>query len=316
MINYRYFVIDYIYDITQHYQIMRMVMNLRTLQYLVAIDRCKHFSKAAEACFVSQPTLSMQIKKFESWLGVELIERSHKKILLTELGINIVSRAKQIIQLMDDIKITADLYKNPLATTLKLGVIPTLAPYLLPVIMPALNQQFPQLKLHLFELQTLTLLQRLKDGELDAALMALPVNDDQFNVHTLFNENFYLAVSNKHAWAKLKSINQNQLKNKSLLLLEEGHCLRDQALDVCEHAYAKESQQLQATSLETLRHMVAANIGITLIPELACQQHKTAINYIPFTDPKPTRKIAMVWRKTSVHSELIRQLNDQIGKIM
>jgi LysR family transcriptional regulator, hydrogen peroxide-inducible genes activator len=287
-------------------------MNLRDLQYLVAVAEHRHFGKAAEACFVSQPTLSTQVKKLEKELGVELIERNPRHVLLTEAGERIVERAKRILAETDDIRSIARRAQDPEAGSLRLGIFPTLAPYLLPHVVPKVHAQFPQLELLLVEEKTEVVLQRLRDGALDAGVLALPVHDDQLHEEYLFAEDFVLAVPADHPLAeKDDPIDVSVLIHEHVLLLEEGHCLRDQALAVCHLAGASERSGFRATSLETLRQMVAAGVGITLLPELAVRPPVPTsddIKLLRFSEPVPRRKIAMFWRETSVYREFLPRI--------
>ena len=281
-------------------------MNIRDLKYLVAVADHRHFGKAAEACFVSQPALSMQIKKLEDTLGVLLIERTSKQLFFTEIGKLIVQQARDILYRVETLQEMANQSKDPFSGELHLGIIPTVAPYLLPIIIPGLSTLFPKLTLYLVEDTTLNLLTKLNEGKLDAALLALPVEGD-FIVHSLFDEEFLLAVPLGHPLAIQKTTNFSDLENKTLLLLEDGHCLRDQALAVCHRANASESKNFRATSLETLRHMVAAGVGITLMPKLSCRSND-GVSYIPFTSPIPMRTIGLIWRKSTAKKILLEQL--------
>lgn len=287
-------------------------MNIRDLKYLVALADHGHFGLAAEASFVSQPALSMQLKKLENTLGIQLVERTNKSVLLTETGKLITEQARDILARVEDMKETAKQASDPLSGALQMGIIPTLAPYLLPHIIPGLTTSFPRLSIYLVEDQTKRILARLKEGKLDCAIIALPIHDDaDFASLPLFSENFRLAVSKNHAFSERKAVTTADMKNKKLLLLEEGHCLRDNALDFCFQIDASEAKGFNATSLETLRHMVASNIGMTLIPELACRSND-GISYLPFTDPKPARIIGLIWRATSVKKTLFTQLAEKI----
>ena len=288
-------------------------MNLRALEYLIALaDHC-HFGKAAEACFVSQPTLSMQIKKLEERLGVQLLERTNKSVMLTHAGKVIVERVRRILTQVDDIyteaKLAGDLYSGEL----KIGIIPTLGPYLLPRIMPSLKKVFPKLTFYLYEEKSAGLLDRLKQGYLDAAILSLPVHNNDFVCTTLFEEEFMLAMSEQRTPNKRKTIKQTELKDEQLLLLDEGHCLRDQALIFCQNIHATESKQFRATSLETLRHMVASGSGMTLIPKLACQKDD-GIFYLPFAHPRPSRTIGFLWRQVSARKSLLQDIASQIKR--
>ncbi len=291
-------------------------MNIRDLKYLVTLAECQHFGKAAEMCFVSQPTLSMQIKKLEDELDVQLLERNNKSVMITPAGHTVVSYAKQILATVDQIKAFANSVKNPYAGDVKLGLIPTLGPYLLPHIVAKLHKQYPALNFYLVEDQTAKIVEKLKYGDLDVIILALPIDGDDFHIEPLFKEPFYLAVNQHHAWAKRKQIKQAELGNEKILLLEEGHCLRDQALEICNNNAAFEYSNFKATSLETLRHMIASGLGMTLMPKLACRKDDKAINYVPFTKPVPGRTIGMAWRKTTARHEVFFELSKFIGNLM
>ena len=291
-------------------------MNIRDLKYLVALSDHQHFGKAAEACFVSQPALSMQIKKLETYLGVKLIERNNKSMLLTVSGIAIVDRARQILNQVEELREIARLATDPLSGELRIGIFPTLGPYLLPRIMPGLSKKFPKLSLYLIEEQTSVLLEMLKQGKLDAAFIALPLTGNNFTASPLFEEEFLLATASTHELANQTSIKQHQLNDHQLLLLDEGHCMRTQALELCQRVHAAEMQNFRATSLETLRHMVAAGLGITLMPLLAVQTDNKAISYIPFASPRPSRTIGLVWRLATAREVLFEKLVERIKEIM
>ena len=234
-------------------------MNLRDLHYLVALSDQRHFGRAAEACFVSQPTLSTQIRKIEGELGVRLVERTPRRILMTEVGDEIVRRARDILNEVEQIRNLARNTHDPESGTVRLGIFPTLGPYLLPHVVPIVRQRFPKLELLLSEDKTDNLLQQLREGKLDAAILALPVHEDSLRCEFLFEEPFVLAVAAEHPLAARRHMAVADLKNHTLLLLEEGHCLRDHALEVCHMSGANERTGFRATSLETLRQMIAAN---------------------------------------------------------
>jgi LysR family transcriptional regulator, hydrogen peroxide-inducible genes activator len=291
-------------------------MNIRDLKYLLALSDYRHFGKAAAACFVSQPALSMQIKKLEEGLGIKLLERTNKSVLLTDIGIAIIERARHILCQVDEMYDAAKLAKDPYSGGLKIGIIPTLAPYLLPLIIPSLLKKFPKISFYFSEEQTALLIQKLKTGKLDAAFLALPVTELSFATSLLFEEEFLLAVPHTHPLTKRKTIRQNDLdKQKNVLLLEEGHCMRGQTLALCHKMNASETQNFRATSLETLRHMVAAGNGITLMPKLA-QQLNDGIFYIPFSPPKPVRSIGLCWRFSTVKKAMLADMATQIRKII
>ncbi len=286
-------------------------MNLRDLRYLVALADLKHFGRAAEACFVSQPTLSTQIKKFEDELGTPLIERNPRNVMLTDVGVAVVARARAILHEADQIKNIARRAKDPESGTVKIGIFPTLGPYLLPHVVPNIVKKFPKLELMLFEEKTESVLKKLHDGDLDAGIIALPIHDDTLHAEFLFEESFVLAVPKGNALAKLKKIKLSDLTNERLLLLDDGHCLRDQALEVCQMAGVSERAGFRATSLETLRHMVSANVGMTLLPALTVQPPVPPtpnVVLIPFAAPVPSRRIAIVWRRTSALTVFLQQL--------
>ncbi len=286
-------------------------MNLRDLRYLVALADLKHFGRAAEASFVSQPTLSTQIKKLEEELGVPLIERNPRNVLLTDVGEAVVARARLMLREADEIKNIARRAKDPASGAVKIGIFPTLGPYLLPHVVPQIVAKFPKLELMLFEEKTEIILKKLHDGELDAGILALPIHDDTLHSEFLFEEPFVLAVPATHRMAKQKKVKLSDLAEERLLLLDDGHCLRDQALEVCQIAGAVERSGFRATSLETLRHMVSANVGMTLLPALAVRPPAPAtanVVLIPFADPQPHRRIAMVWRRTSALTVFLSEL--------
>lgn len=283
-------------------------MNLRDLRYLVALAEHRHFGRAAAASFVSQPTLSTQIRKLEQELGVALVERLPRKVLLTTVGREVVQHARAVLREVDEIRAVARRTLDPEAGTLRPGIFPTLGPYLLPHIVPRMRERFPHLELLLTEEKTEVVLGQLRDGRLDAAILALPLHEEQLHVEVLFDEPFLLAVPDGHPLARRKSLRLDDLAEHSLLLLEDGHCLRDQALEVCRHAGAGEQSGFRATSLETLRQMVAANVGITLLPLLAVKPPvapSAHVHLVPFRGTPPRRRIGLVWRKSSAQAHLL-----------
>jgi LysR family hydrogen peroxide-inducible transcriptional activator len=286
-------------------------MNLRALQYFVKLSDLRHFSRAAEACFVSQPTLSTQIKKLEDELGVQLVERSPRKIMLTPVGEEIAERARLILSDVDQIRAVARRAGDPADGNLRLGLFPTLAPYLLPHVIPTIRKQYPNLRLQLAEEKTEDILKMLQQGELDAALLALPIHDDSLDMEILFEEPFVLALPGEHPLGKKSRITLDDLNGSELLLLDEGHCLREHALEVCALAGAHERVDFHATSMETLRQMVAANVGITLMPLLSVKPPIAQTSNLitkKFASPAPSRTIAMVWRNSSALSDFLREL--------
>lgn len=286
-------------------------MNLRDLEYFVALAEHRHFGRAAAACYVSQPTLSTQVKKLEAELGLQLIERSPRQVMLTAAGELVVGRARVILAEVQDIRGIARQAADPRSGSLRLGIFPTLGPYLLPHIVGPVHQRFPDLELLLVEEKTDDLHELLRAGRLDVAILALPVHDESLHAEPLFREEFVLAVPAVHALAGSTSVPTTVLRDHPVLLLSEGHCLRDQALEVCHLVAAAERDGFQATSLETLRHMVSAGVGITLLPELSVAPPVPAspdLALVRFESPAPYRDIAAFWRRTSVYGDLLPEL--------
>lgn len=289
-------------------------MNLRDLQYLVAVADHLHFGKAAGSCNVSQPTLSMQLKKLEEYLGVQLFERTNKNVMLTAIGSDIAARARYMLTEAEQIRNTAKHAKDPFAGEIRLGVFPTLAPYLLPQLMPKLKPAFPQLNVLLVEEKTLELVRRLHHGEIDCALLAMPVAEDGFTAEPLFNEEFLLAVSTAHHLAKRKSVTIRDIQNESMLLLEDGHCLREQALDFCHSIGVGEAKNFRATSMTTLLQMVATGNDVTLVPKLAAQADNGHLVYIPFRQTRPSRTIGLYSRTTTARKPLFVKMAELIKR--
>jgi LysR family transcriptional regulator, hydrogen peroxide-inducible genes activator len=290
-------------------------MTLRELEYLVALAKYRHFGKAAEACQVSQPTLSAQIKKLEDELGVALVERDSRGVILTSYGQEAAARARRILLEIQQLKESVEQNQNPEAGTLRLGIFPTLGPYLLPHVVAPARKRFPALELLLIEEKSSSLLTRLREGEIDAAILALPIADNQLSTEFLFEERFLLAVPKTHPFARRPAISIGELVDHDLMLLEEGHCLRDQALEVCGFSGASERSSFRATSLETLRQMVSAEVGITLLPELATLNQgafPSSVHLLNFSDSSPSRQIAMCWRKSSPREPLFLSLAELI----
>lgn len=273
-------------------------MNIRDLKYIVAVAELKNFSKAADRCFVSQPTLSNQIRKAEDELGVEIFERNNKKVFVTEIGEEIIASAKRMLREYEDMKETAEANRNPLAGKFRLAAFPTLAPFIFPKVIPQIQKQLPMLKLSLIEEKTEKIIELLARGELDAALLATPVERDFLEHQPIFTDKFMLAVSSKNPLAKLKNVTFEMLAHEKILLLDEGHCLREQSLEVCKIGNLSEDTSVRATSLETLRQMVKLNLGVTLMPKIAITAASSKIFYLPFKNPQPQREIALFWRKS------------------
>jgi LysR family hydrogen peroxide-inducible transcriptional activator len=290
-------------------------LKLKDLRYLVAVADTRHFGRAAERSFVSQPTLSAQLKKLEDYLGVQLIERAPKRVQLTAAGEEIVERARRILEASEEIVELARGHRDPLAGRLRLALLPTIGPYLLPNVAGKLRKQLPRLELMLYEYQTDPMLEKLHSGEIDVGILALPVAMDGLESFELYKEPFTVAMPAGHRLSQKASIRVDDLHDETLLLLEDGHCLRDQALDICSSTGVHEKQDFRATSLETLRQMVAAGVGITLLPELAgrgAYGNARGVAIKPFVKPVPTRTIGAIWRKSSARREAILALCRQI----
>jgi len=288
-----------------------MDLKLKDLRYLVTVADQRHFGRAAARCFVSQPTLSSQLKKLEQSLGVQLIERAPNNVSLTAAGEAIVARARRILEATDEVVTLARSQHDPLAGRLRVALLPTIGPYLLPRVAPAVRKALPRLELHLYEYQTAPMLQKLHAGELDVGILALPVDSAGLEARELYREAFSVALPEHHPLAARHSVRVADLKGEKLLLLEEGHCLRDQALEVCSRAGVHEQQDFRATSLETLRQMVASGAGITLLPELAgrgAYRNARGLVLRPFAKPAPVRQVGALWRKSSARRGAIDAL--------
>ena len=291
-------------------------MNLRDFEYLLAVARLKHFGKAAAACNVSQPTLSMQIKKMEEILGIPLLERGRGAIRLTLAGQEIAARAENILNETKAIRDIARQHRDPLAGTMTLGAFPTLAPFLFPRIVPGLNQSFPGLRLYLVEEKTAELIRRLRAGTLDLALLALPVAADDLDHVKVLDEPFLVALAKENPLSKKTAVKLDDLRKETLLLLEDSHCLTGQALQVCTWAASRESREFRATSLETLRQMVASNLGVTLVPRMATEAAAPAVVYRRLeASSRPRREIGLFWRKTSPFAGAFTQLAGEIKRL-
>jgi LysR family hydrogen peroxide-inducible transcriptional activator len=279
-------------------------MNLRDLKYLVAVADTQHFGQAAEQCFVSQPTLSGQIKKLEEELGVTLFERTRRSVKITHLGDAIAAQARKVLEQADALRQLAQSYQDPLVGPLRMGAIPTLSPYLMPLILKPLRKQYPQIKLVLTEELTETLLTRLGKHEIDAALLATPVEDADFDSIPLFDEPFWLVHPRNHPLSEKKKVIQSDLDGADLLLLAEGHCLAEQAMEVChlqERNVQGDMADLRAASLETLLQMVAAGFGSTLLPALALKTASAKDRNLVARQlqlPDTFRRVSLVYRRT------------------
>ncbi len=286
------------------------MIKLRDLEYLDAIAKYRHFGKAAQACFVSQPTLSGQIMKLEEQLGLTLVERQTRKVMLTPMGERLIEQARKVLQAAEDFESSAKALLDPLSGDLHLGLIPTLAPYLLPHIIADLNQALPKINFYLYEDKTHNLLSQLAEGKLDVLILPWLDSMAKFERYDLFNEAFVMAAPKAHEFAKRSSVKLSDLSNHKILTLEDGHCLRDQAMGYCFSAGANEDQSFRATSLETLRYMVASNMGVTLLPELATLNRSDHENicYTRFQSPEPNRQISLLIRPGYSRMACVRQI--------
>ena len=286
-------------------------IKLKDLRYLVAVADERHFGRAADKCFVSQPTLSAQLKKLEQYLGVQLIERAPQHIRLTEAGEQIVARARRILEDSDAVVTLARAHRDPLAGVLRIALLPTIGPYLLPRVSQLIRKALPRLELRLYEYQTAPMLEKLQLGEIDMGVLALPVDTEGLDCRELYAEPFIVAVPDHHRLAKRDTVRVEDLQGEPLLLLEDGHCLRDQALEVCSRIGPNEKQDFRATSLETLRQMVATGAGVTLLPELATRGaygHAKGVANRPFARPAPVRRVGAVWRRSSARLQAVQAL--------
>ncbi|MGB2078230.1 MAG: DNA-binding transcriptional regulator OxyR [Vibrio sp.] len=285
-------------------------MNIRDLEYLVALAEHKHFRKAAESCFVSQPTLSGQIRKLEDELGASLLERSSRRVLFTDAGLQMVAQAKRVLSEVKVFQDMASLQGKDMSGPLHIGFIPTVGPYVLPRVIQPLKKQFPDLSLFLHEAQTKQLVQELVEGRLDCLILASVEETQPFIELDLYDESMVMAVPCDHEWAQREEIDMQELKGQTVLALGDGHCLRDQALGFCFAAGAKDDEHFKATSLETLRNMVAAGGGITLLPQLAVpdEHEKDGVCYVKACNPNPTRRIVLVYRPGSPLKKRFEQL--------
>jgi LysR family hydrogen peroxide-inducible transcriptional activator len=297
-------------------------MTLTELKYIVAVARAKHFGHAAEACYVAQPTLSVAIKKLEDELGVVLFERGGAEISVTPLGAQIIAQAERVLEQTAAIKELAKQNKDPLAGPLRLGVIYTIGPYLLPPLVTGMIAKVPQMPLILQENFTVRLLELLRQGELDVAIMALPLPEHGMSMLPLYDEPFVVAMPREHAWTARKSIPADDLKSENMLLLGNGHCFRDQVLEVCPEMarFAAPGNGMQRTfegsSLETIRHMVASGIGLTVLPRASVPDMEARgglLQFRPFDSPAPSRRVVIVWRKSFTRKAAIDALCEAVA---
>lgn len=294
-------------------------MTLTELRYIVAVSQKNHFGKAAQACFVSQPTLSIAIKKLEEELGVRLFERSSKnEIRITEIGQQVINQAYIVLQQAQLLSEIAQQGKDPLSGQFKLGVIYTIGPYLLPSLIPLLTKTVPNLKLIIEENFTANLFQSLKQGALDAIIISYPFDEPGIETAPLYEEPFIVALPNNHAWKDRDAIPPEDLASQDLMLLGSGHCFREQVIKACPNCMSGNSEltrTLEGGSLETIRHMVAAGTGITVLPRTSVmhdRKNESMIDIKPFKSPSPSRTVAIAWRKHYPRKEAIQTIRDSI----
>lgn len=290
-------------------------MNIRDLRYIQAVSRHAHFGRAAEACNVSQPALSSQIKKLETELGVTLFERDNRSVRLTDVGAEIVALAGEALSVIDNIRLAAKTAHDPLSGRLSLGLIPTIAPYLIPHFVKQSYAQFPTLKTQFREDITERLTEDLLSGDLDAAILATPPEDSRLEAIRLYDEPFWVLFPSVHALNLIQNIRTEDLPADELLLLSEGHCFRDQALDVCQISMQPEARAIQATSLATLVNMVATGQGVTLVPALALNENtpmRGSVHMEKLNDPRAYRRIYLTHRKSFPRQALLAEMGKLI----
>lgn len=289
-----------------------MNFTLRQLRYFEAMARHNHFGRAADACSISQPALSTQIKELEKELGSDLFERGARQVRLTNFGEAFLVRVRDILRSVDELGDVARAARNQLAGRLRIGIIPTVAPYMLPTIIGNLTRLYDGLDIHVRETQTVKLVHELTEGRLDTAIVALPVSESSLAEVALFQEDFVLVRPDRDKGRPVP--NRDMLSEMRLLLLEEGHCFREQALSFCKVNTERPRELMDGSSLSTLVQMVGAGIGITLIPEMAVavETRSAAVSVARFNDPQPSRTIGMIWRKTSPLAEQLLQISEVV----
>jgi len=295
-------------------------MTLTELRYIVAVARERHFGRAAETCFVSQPTLSVAVKKLEEELGVTLFERGPGEVTLTPGGQSIVEQAQRVLEEASRIREIAAAGRDPLAGPLRLGAIYTIGPYLLPKLIPILRKSAPAMQLLIQENFTHRLAESLKSGEVDVILVALPFVEPAVDTRAVYDEPFFVAVPKGHPWEGRKRVTSDELTRESLLLLGEGHCFRDQVLDICHTVRSKDRSSLSRTveggSLETIRQMVAGGVGVTVLPATSVAPGAAPggdlIRILPFAKPIPSRRVGLAWRRSFPRPQAIEALRKAI----
>lgn len=297
-------------------------MTLTELKYIVALARERHFGRAAESCFISQPSLSVAVKKFEDELGIKVFERRSQIISVTPIGESIVEQAQKVLLEVKHVEELALQGKDPLCGPLRLGVIFTISPYLTPALVHEMKSAVPQMPLILTENYTDRLLEQLRAGEIDAAIMALPINEPGLMIQPLYQEDFVVAVPSSHPWANRSSIHPDEVQSEHLLLLGKGHCLRDQILTACPESNPQRSatdlqRTVEGSSLLTIHHMVAQGLGITVLPASAQKETHTdpLVKTIPFDQPSPARRVVIVWRRSFNRSQAVEAIAEAAHRL-
>jgi LysR family transcriptional regulator, hydrogen peroxide-inducible genes activator len=291
-------------------------MTLTDLKYIVALARTRHFGRAAESCFVAQPTLSVAVKKLEDQLGIALFERAPGEVRPTEIGVQVIAQAERTLAEAARVAEIAMAGKDPLAGPLRLGVIPTIGPYLLPTLVPLLKERAPEMPLMLVETYTHELIAKVKNSELDLIIIALPCEEPGLVAQPVYDEDFRVLLPKAHPWAKESGIKADNLLDQPLLMLGAGNCFRDQVLDLCTRASnAPSPQVLEGSSLETIRLMVASGLGITVMPASAVDPEALAsplLTVKPFADPTPHRRVGLVWRSSFPRSKAVDLVREAV----
>jgi LysR family hydrogen peroxide-inducible transcriptional activator len=297
---------------------MKLLPSLKQLEYLVALADIEHFGKASERCNITPSTLSAGIRDLENVLGVLLAERTKRHVLMTPMGTEIAARARLLLRDAEDVMALAAANREPMTGELRLGVIPTISPFLLPRVLPSLNVQYPALRLYLREEQTAQLIARLHSGEIDVALIAMPYDSEGLVSRILFEDVFEFACYKNHPFARKKMVSIADLAEQPLMLLEEGHCLRGHALDACQLNYRQERSQFEASSLHTLVQMVSAGIGVTLLPKLAIDSQITRGTKVKLIrlSCASSREIGLVWRQSSLRAQEFELLGTALGRLV
>lgn len=288
-------------------------MTIQQLEYIVALDNYRHFVTAADKCFVTQPTLTMQVKKLEDEIGIKIFDRSKKPLKPTKAGEKIITKAREILRDVSEMKDMVSNEKKTMAGTYRLAVIPTLAPFLMPIFLPYFKKHYPEVKLIIRELQTLDIIKELKADTLDIGLVVTPLDESTLTEHPIFYEPFLFYHPENHPLGHQKVVSPSQLDGDELLLLEEGHCFRNQALNVCGKQNANHNDfYYQSGSIETLKNMVKSGLGYTLVPQLSITETYDNKYVTPFAEPKPVREVSLVTHRSFNKKMLINALHDSI----